>query len=495
MTPNRPGGPYSEHPLLPNRPFRLDATTRQIPVKELSMDAEVDTTRIIRKVAIAAMIATTIEWYDFFIYGTAAALAFPAVFFSSQLTPLMAQLVTFGTFAVGFAVRPIGAIVFGHYGDHVGRKKSLVTALVMMAAATTLMGLLPSYHSIGLLAPLMLVGLRCIQGFALGGQWGGATLLIAETAPKHRRGFYGSFGQAGAGTGTILANLVFLLASAALSQKDFIAWGWRVPFVLSIVLIPIALYIHLRIEDTPSFRRLGELKQEIAAKSHAKASAEFLEKRPSSPVLRVFRKFPRQLALAAGTIVGIQVTTYIMNVFAVAYATNPAGLNISRNVLLGGVLVGALTMIIGVFVGGAASDRYGRRRMIMIGGGLLVLWAFAFFPLVETRSALSIMVAIGVGMLFIGFVNGPQAAFFAELFSTDVRYSGVSLAYQGGAIFGGGIAPMIATALFSHFGTTFAVSIYVACCCLITVTSAFLSEESRGRDLDSPGRGRAPAEF
>jgi len=299
------------------------------------MDAEVDTTRIIRKVASAAMVATTIEWYDFFIYGTSAALAFPAVFFSSQLSPVMAQLFTFATFAVGFAIRPIGAIVFGQYGDRVGRKKALVVALVTMAFATTLIGLLPSYASAGLLTPLALVALRCIQGFALGGQWGGATLLIAETAPKKRRGFYGSFGQAGAGTGTILSNLVFLLASAALSQKDFIAWGWRIPFVLSIVMIPIALYIHLRIEDTPAFKRLAELKEEIASKARARAATDFSGTAPGSPVLKVIRKYPRQLALAAGTLVGIQVATYIMNVFAVAYATNPTGLNISRNILLG----------------------------------------------------------------------------------------------------------------------------------------------------------------
>jgi len=429
------------------------------------------------------MVATTIEWYDFFIYGTAAALAFPAVFFSPHLSHLMAQLFTFATFAVGFAVRPIGAIIFGQYGDRVGRKRALVVALVTMAMATTLIGLIPSYASIGVFAPMSLIALRCVQGFALGGQWGGATLLIAETAPKQRRGFYGSFGQAGAGTGTILSNLVFLLASAALSQSDFIAWGWRIPFVLSIVMIPIALYIHLRIEDTPAFRHLTKLKEEIASRARNKAVAETADRRAPSPVLLVFRRYPRQLALAAGTLVGIQVATYIMNVFAVAYATNPGGLDVSRNILLVGILVGALTLVIGIFIGGTASDRFGRRSLIMLGGGLLGLWAFAFFPLLETRSALCIIAAIGIGMLFDGLVNGPQAAFFAELFSTDVRYSGVSLAYQGGAIFGGGIAPMIATALYSHFGTTVAVSIYVACCCLITVMSAFFSNDNFGQDL------------
>ena len=447
------------------------------------MDVEVDTTRVIRKVASAAMVATTIEWYDFFIYGTAAALAFPAVFFSSHLSHLMAQLFTFATFAVGFAVRPIGAIVFGQYGDRVGRKKALVVALVTMASATTLIGLLPSYAATGVFAPMALIALRCVQGFALGGHWGGATLLIAETAPKKRRGFYGSFGQAGAGTGTILSNLVFLLASAALSQGDFIAWGWRIPFVLSIVMIPIALYIHLRIEDTPAFRRLAHLKEEIGSRARLKTAPTASQPGPKSPVLQVFHRYPRQLALAAGTLVGIQVATYIMNVFAVAYATNPTGLNISRNILLGGILVGALTLVIGIFIGGTASDRFGRRALIMLGGALLGVWAFAFFPLIETRSTLCIMAAIGVGMLFDGLVNGPQAAFFAELFRTEVRYSGVSLAYQGGAIFGGGIAPMIATALYSHFGTTVAVSVYVAFCCLITVVSAFLSSDNYGRDL------------
>jgi len=477
-------GGYSGLPyVVPHLGLKAGQSGQSIAIEEPSMDAEVDTTRFIRKVANAAMVATTIEWYDFFIYGTAAALAFPTVFFSSQLSPLMAQLFTFATFAVGFAVRPIGAIVFGQYGDRVGRKKALVVALVTMALATTLMGLLPSYQSVGVAAPIALVLLRCVQGFALGGQWGGATLLIAETAPKKRRGYYGSFGQAGAGTGTILSNLVFLLASAALTQQDFISWGWRLPFVLSIVMIPIALYIHLKIEDTPAFKRLGELKEELAAKARAKAIVAGANDAPTSPVLRVLRKYPRPLALAAGTIIGIQVATYIMNVFAVAYATNPAGLNVSRNVLLGGILTGAATLIVGIFTGGAASDRVGRRRLIMLGGALLGVWAFAFFPLIETRSAVAIMAAIGVGMFFNGLVNGPQAAFFAELFNTDVRYSGVSLAYQGGAIFGGGIAPLIATALYSHFGTTVSVSVYVAICCLITVTSAFLSRDNFGRDL------------
>jgi MFS family permease len=463
--------------------------------EEDRMTAEVIAPETLKKVAAAALIATTIEWYDFFIYGTAAALVFPTVFFSSSLTPLIALLVAFSTFAVGFIARPIGAIIFGHFGDRIGRKKALVIALVLMAMATTLIGLLPSYKTIGVLAPLALVMLRCLQGLALGGQWGGAMLLITEIAPKHRRGFYGAFAQAGGGTGTILANLVFLSVSASLPQEAFMSWGWRVPFLMSIVLIPVAMYIQLRLEDTPSFKRLQKFKAQrdagllkaissgtVLAKEHARP--ELADERRSSPIVEALSTYPREIALAAGTIVGIQVTFYVLNVFAVAYASSPAGLNLSRNLMLSGVLAGAVTLLAGIFIAGAASDRYGRRPMLLIGGALLGIWAFFIFPLIKTGSLLWIMVAIGVGQLFMGFVSGPQAAFFAELFSAKVRYSGASLAYQGGAILGGGLAPMIATTLYARFGSTLAVSIYVACTCLVTVASAFFAKESYQRDLD-----------
>lgn len=469
---------------------------RESPVQgEGRMTAEIVTPGTIRRVAAAALIATTIEWYDFFIYGTAAALAFPTVFFSTHLTHLVGLLLAFSTFAVGFVVRPVGGILFGHFGDRAGRKKSLVAALILMALASTLIGLLPSYKVIGLFAPVGLIALRCLQGLALGGQTGGAMLLVTETAPKHRRGLYGSFAQAGAATGTILSNLIFLAVSVGLSQAAFISWGWRVAFLLSIVLIPIAIYIQLRLEDTPSFKRLEKLSAQRAAELlHANsprsvavveyAWPKLVAKRHRWPAVEALRIYPREILLAAGTVVGIQVTFYVLNVFTVAYASNPAGLDISRNVMLGGVLAGAVMLLAGIFISGAASDRYGRRRMLMLGGGLLAIWAFAIFPLINTGSLLWIIVAIGVGQLLIGFVNGPQAAFFSELFATRVRYSGVSLAYQGGGIFGGGIAPMVATVLFAKFATTRAVSIYVACACLITVVSAFCADESYKRDLD-----------
>ncbi len=446
------------------------------------------------EVAVIALLGTSIEWYDFFIYGTAAALVFPTLFFPENLPPLVGLMAAFSTFAVGFIARPLGGILFGHFGDRMGRKKTLVIALIMMGVATTFIGLLPPYATLGVLAPLALIVLRFVQGLAIGGQWGGAMLLVTEMAPMRKRGYYGSFAQAGAPVGVILANLIFLFVSVNLPQDDFMAWGWRVPFIISIVMIPLALYVQLRLEETPAFRQLQELKvqregnllREKSAESGlsiAQVKAQLDAEHHPSPVLEALKAYPKEIALAAGAFLAVQVTFYILIAFIVAYGASPGGLNLSRDMMLAAVLVGAVFMLVAIFVSGAVSDRYGRRGIFLAGAALLGVWGFFIFPLVETGSFLWIVVAISVGQIFVAMMYGPQAAFFAELFSTKVRYSGASLGYQIGAILGGAFAPMIATALLAEFGNTLPISIYIALACLITIASVLALQETYQRNL------------
>jgi MFS family permease len=432
----------------------------------------------VRKVATISLIGACIEWYDFFLYGAAAATVFPKVFFSGNLPPLVALFAAFATFAVGFLARPIGGVVFGHFGDQYGRKATLVVALLMMGVATTAIGLLPTYAVAGALAPALLIALRFVQGLAIGGQWGGAMLMATESAPANRRGFYGSFAQAGAPIGVVLANLALLLVSANLSEADFMAWGWRVPFILSVLLVGVALYVQLRLEETDAFKRLREL-------SRAGETASSPRKKATSPVLLAIRTHPKQILLAAGAFLSIQVAFYILVAFVLAYGANREGLTVSRDTMLTGVLVGAFAMIPVVFISGAVSDRFGRRGIFMAGCVLTGLWGFALFPLLDTGSLLWICVGIGVAQVFVGMMYGPQAAFFAELFSTEMRYSGASLGYQIGAITGGALAPMIATALLVEFGSGFAVSTYIAIASLLSLISVALLTETSGKDLQS----------
>jgi len=445
--------------------------------------------RSVRKVALTALAATSIEWYDFFLYGTAAALIFPSVFFPAELPPLVGLLASFSTFAVGFIARPIGAVVFGHFGDRLGRKRALVTALLMMGIATTLIGCLPPYALAGALAPLLLIVLRFVQGLAIGGQWAGAVLLATESAPPGRRGFYGSLAQTGAPIGTILANLAFLLVSTSLTDEAFLAWGWRIPFLVSVVLIALALYVHLRLEDTAAFRELRALKERRDAEAAAErarrsriaieaARTELAAERQPSPVLEAVRTYPKQIALAAGSFIAAQVTFYILVAFVIAYGSGASGLGIPRVTMLAGVLIGAVLMIPGVILSAVVSDRHGRRGVIMVAAAALALWAFALFPLIDTRSLLWISVGIGVGQTLVGAMYGPQAAFFAEIFETRVRYSGASLGYQLGGILGGALAPIIATALLARYGNTTGISVYIALACLVSFVSVWWLKET-----------------
>ena len=426
-----------------------------------------------RRVAMTSLAGTSIEWYDFFLYGTAAAVIFPKAFFPQELPTMVLLIISFSTLAVGFLARPLGGIIFGHFGDRIGRKRTLVVALMMMGVATTLIGFLPTYASIGIAAPLLLVALRFIQGLAIGGQWGGAMLLVTESAPSDQRGWYGAYAQAGAPMGVILANLAFIGVSTSMSDEAFMDWGWRLPFIASIVLIGISMYIQLKIEDTEAFRSLSD------AQSTDDKPAAAVER---SPVVEAIRKYPKRIMLAAGAFLSVQVTFYILIAFVIAYGMNSPSVELSRDTMLTAVLVAAAIMVPTQFYFSGLSDRIGRKNVYRWGAILTGIWGFILFPLIDTGDPMMIGFAITMGLLFLGMQYGPQAAYFTELFSTEVRYSGASLGYQIGAILGGALAPTIAVLLWNEFGI-FYVSVYIAIAALLTLWSLSQLEETKGNSL------------
>jgi metabolite-proton symporter len=425
-----------------------------------------------RRVALTSLAGTSIEWYDFFLYATAAAVIFPIAFFPQE-DPTTALLISFSSLAVGFLARPLGGVVFGHFGDRIGRKRTLVVALMMMGVTTTLIGFLPTYASIGVAAPILLVLLRFVQGLAIGGQWGGAMLLVTESAPADQRGWYGAYAQAGAPLGVVLANLAFIGVSSSMSDEAFMDWGWRLPFIASIVLIGISMYIQLKIEDTQAFQSLS------SAQSATDKPAETVKR---SPVIEAIRKYPKRIMLAAGAFLSVQVTFYILIAFVISYGMKSPNLMLSKDLMLTAVLVAAAIMVPTQFYFSGLSDRIGRKNVYRWGAILTGAWGFALFPLIDTGNPLFICLAITVGLLFLGMQYGPQAAYFTELFSTEVRYSGASLGYQLGAIIGGALAPTIAVLLWSSFGI-FYVSVYIAIAALLTLWSLSHLEETKGSTL------------
>jgi len=425
-----------------------------------------------RKVALTSLAGTSIEWYDFFLYGTAAAVVFPKAFFPQDLPAMVLLIISFSTFAVGFIARPVGGLIFGHFGDRIGRKHTLVVALMMMGTATTLIGLLPTYATIGVAAPLLLVLLRFIQGLAIGGQWGGAMLLVTESAPADKRGWYGAYAQAGAPVGVILANLAFIGVSMNMSDEAFMAWGWRLPFIASIALIMISLYVQLRLEDTEAFKTLQA----------TQASGDQAVQITRSPVIEALRRYPRRIGLAAGAFLSVQVTFYILIAFAVAYGLNSPTVDLTRDQMLTAVLIASAVMVPTQFYFSGLSDRVGRKKIYRAGALLTGLWGFALFPMIDTGSLLLITMGITLGLVFVGMQYGPQAAYFTELFSTEVRYSGASLGYQIGAILGGALAPTIAVLLWNELGIMF-VSVYILIAALLTLGSLWALEETGGRAL------------
>ena len=423
-----------------------------------------------QKVALTALAGTSIEWYDFFLYGAAAALIFPTAFFG-EATPSTALILSLLTFAAGFIARPIGGIIFGHYGDRVGRKKTLVIALILMGVSSTLIGLLPTYAMIGVTAPILLTSLRFAQGLAIGGQWGGAMLLVTESAPSTQRGYYGAFAQAGAPVGVILANLAFIITSSLVSEESFYSWGWRIPFLASAILIGISMYIQLNLEDTKAFKDLQRKREDYNSKDVIMRS----------PILEAIKKYPNRIALAAGAFLSIQVTFYILIAFLLAYGVSSG--DMSRDDMLIAVLIASAIMVPCQFIFSSYSDKNGRKGIFMAGAVLTGLWAFAIFPLVDTGNFWLIVLAITIGLIFVGMMYGPQAAFFTELFSTEVRYSGATLGYQFGAILGGAFAPTIAAFLWNNYGI-FWVSVYISFASLLTVFSVMSLTETFQTDLN-----------
>ena len=425
-----------------------------------------------QKVALTALAGTSIEWYDFFLYGAAAALVFPTAFFG-EVPESTALILSLLTFAAGFIARPIGGIIFGHFGDKVGRKKTLVAALMLMGIASTLIGLLPTYAMIGVTAPILLTTLRFAQGLAIGGQWGGAMLLVTESAPSNKRGYYGAYAQAGAPIGVILANLAFISTSALLPDDAFMSWGWRIPFLASAILIGISMYIQLTMEDTKAFKELQNLRA-----SQDQVSNKVVQK---SPVLEALIKYPKRIALAAGAFLSIQVTFYILVAFLLAYGVKSA--DMTRNDMLSAVLIGSAVMVPVQFMFSSYSDRNGRKGIFMTGAILTAIWAFVIFPLVDTGNFWLIVVAVSIGLSFLSMMYGPQAAFFTELFSTEVRYSGATLGYQLGAIAGGAFAPTIAAKLWTDFDIVW-VSVYIAFASILTLLSVMALTETYDKDLN-----------
>jgi metabolite-proton symporter len=416
-----------------------------------------------RRVALAGAIGTTIEWYDFFIYGTAAAVVFAPQFFP-QVSELAGTLAAFATFAIGFIARPLGGIAMGHYGDRLGRKSMLVWSLMLMGLSTLGIGLLPNYNQLGVWAPALLVTFRFVQGFALGGEWGGAVLMSVEHAPQSRRGFFGSFVALGLPAGIILSNLVFLVTSTAVSPEAFADWGWRIPFLASAVLVAVGLWVRIGLAESPIFAQI--------VKAH---SARRM------PIVDVLRHDARAVALAAGSYIGISTLGYIVIVYFVTYATRELKFPLTTTLAL--LLTAAVMFAVSIFFSAVWSDRVGRRRIMRWGNGALVLWSLIFFPLADTRSIPLAALAL-CGILFIqGAYVGPQPAVFSELFPTATRYSGASLSLTLGTILGGALSPAIAAALFSASGDSTLITVYIAAMSFISWLSTLGLKETYQHDL------------
>jgi metabolite-proton symporter len=417
----------------------------------------------LKRAIIASTIGTTIEWYDFFLYSIVTGLVFAELFFPES-DPLVGTLQAFTIYAVGFAARPVGAVIFGHYGDRIGRKATLVATLLLMGVATFLVALVPTYETIGIWGAIILTVLRFIQGIGVGGEWGGSVLLAMEWARTNsHRGFIASWPQFGVPAGLFLANAAVLFFSA-LSGDAFLDWGWRIPFLLSILLIAVGLYIRLGILETPTFRNLVATKR--------------VERQP---ILEAIRRHPREIILSAFLRMGEQAPFYIFTAFVFSYGTTTLG--VSRDFLLTAVLFASVVSFFTIPLSGHISDRIGRKKMYMLGAALMLVFAFVYFAMLDTGNPAWIFAAIVLSLIPHDMMYGPQAALIAEAFTGRVRYSGSSLGYQLASLIAGGPAPLIAAALLAGFGSGTAIAIYVALCALCSLVATAMIADYTGRDI------------
>ncbi|MHC1999167.1 MFS transporter [Methylobacterium sp. CM6241] len=418
-----------------------------------------------RQIVWSSVIGTTVEWYDFLIYGTASALVFNKLFFPS-IDPVVGTIAAFGSYAVGFLARPLGGIVFGHFGDKIGRKAMLSLTIMIMGLGTFLIGCLPTYAQIGVWAPILLVTLRLVQGIGIGGEWGGAVLMVVESVPAHRRGFFGSIVQLGYPLGVILSIGAFALAGL-MPEAEFLAWGWRLPFLASAFLVGVGLFIRLRLHETPSFQRV---KQRAAV--------------AKIPVVEILTEHPRTFLKAVGLKVSEIAYVSIVTVFSISYVTGQLGL--PRSVILNGILIAAIIELFTIPVFGWLSDRYGRRTLFVVACLFSIVFAFPLFQLLDTRDPTVITLTVAVALSFgQGIMFGTGAAWMSELFDARLRYSGASLGFQVGAALSGGFTPLIAAALLTwSSGATWPISVYLIVLACVTLVAAFLSPETARRQID-----------
>ncbi|MFR9800785.1 MFS transporter [Pseudonocardia sp. RS010] len=423
------------------------------------------------RLAAAAVFATALEWFDFLIYATAAALVLGPQFFPS-VSPVAGTLASFATFAVGFVARPLGGIIAGHVGDRFGRKPPLVVAMLVMGIATTAIGVLPGYATIGVWAPILLVVARLVQGLGVGAQWGGAALLLTEHAPVERRGFYGSLVQTGAIFGAVAGNVFFLVLTAVLTPAQFDAWGWRIPFLSGLVLVLIGIFVQLKIEDTPVFREL----QQRSAESKRDAGLR------KAPLVQAVRRYWKEILQAAGAFFVVNATFYILISGMLDYATTTVGM--SRTAILWCVMGAGLTQVVTMPFFGALTDRMGtRKKLYLTGTVLMALFAFPMFWMVDTGSVPLVFLALLIGFTIHATMYGPQATLYAEMFPADVRYSGASLGYQFASVFAGGLAPFVMAALLAATGASWSVSLYIIAGAAVTFVAVATIREQFRRDL------------
>ena len=429
-----------------------------------------------KKVVGASTVGTVIEWYEFFLYGSIAATGiFGTLFFPNSDNPLDGIIAAFATYAIGFIARPLGGLVFGHYGDKFGRKRLLQISLILVGISTFLMGCLPGFATVGYLAPIMLVALRFIQGFAVGGEWGGAVLLVSEHSPKHQRGFWGSWPQAGVPGGNLLATIVLLVLSTAMPQDQYESWGWRIAFWLSAVIVLVGYYIRKKVEDAPIF-----------LESLAKAETE---KQSSLSVIEVVKRYPKGVLISMGARLTENIMYYATVTFSLTYLTVYLGAQLSNTLLV--LLVAHAAHFVLVPVWGALSDRIGRRPVFITGSVLTIGWAFIFFPLLDTLNDGMILIGMVLGLALQGMMYAPQPAIMSELFPTRMRYSGVSLGYQVTSILAGSLAPLICTLLLDRFDSTVPISIYISIAAVLSTIALLAAKESRGTDLRDIDRADA----